>query len=120
MRMKRLNISFYDEIYEKLVARAETSKEKSIAQGVRELVDLGLKLEEAAKQTDAKETENDSEKIIEMLKNILIWTMETRLLTRYIVESSPGENKQKLIEKLNEYKETSASYIKGMLGEAIV
>ena len=50
--MKRINVSLYDEVYENLEARAQKTGSRSISQQIRELIDLGLKLETAAQQND--------------------------------------------------------------------
>ena len=117
--MRRINVTFYDETYEKLDVRMKKNSGKSIAHGIRELVDLGLKIEEAAQKNTDNPDENNAAQLMAMLENNLIWSLETRLLTRYLVESLPESNKEKLIEILEKYKESAANYIKGMLGKKI-
>lgn len=110
--MKRINVTFYDEIYEKIAARAEKNRSKSIAEQVRELVELGLKIEAASENQN---TENQSEQMLSMLKNNLIWSLETRLLARYLVERLPEIDKQNHIEILDKYREKASDYVEGML-----
>jgi metal-responsive CopG/Arc/MetJ family transcriptional regulator len=43
--MNRINVTFYDETIEKLEERMKINGGKSIAHCIRELVDLGLKVE---------------------------------------------------------------------------
>jgi hypothetical protein len=50
-----------------------------------------------------------------MLKNNLIWTLEARLLARYIVEQLPDADKQDHLEILEKYKEKANHYVEGML-----
>ncbi len=117
--MKRINVTFYDNTYEILVKRAKKNGDVSIAEVIRELVDLALKIEAAAEKNDGNSTEDASEKLIEMMKNNLIWALETRLLTRYLVESLPESEKSKQVEILETYKEKANLYVEGMLRENI-
>lgn len=113
--MKRINVSLYDEVYENLEARAQKTGSRSISQQIRELIDLGLKVEAAAQQNDETDLASGHEKIIGMLKNNLIWTLEARLLARYIVEQLPDADKQNHLEILEKYKEKANHYVEGML-----
>ena len=118
--MERINISFSKEVYEKLEARRHAMGQKSLAEGVRELVDLGLKIEESAKKNNDKEDENDIKLLREMIKNNLIWSMETRLLTRFLVENSAPSNQEKMLEILDKYKEKATDHVKGLFREDIL
>lgn len=118
--MERINVSFSEEVYEKLEARRQAMRQKSLAEGVRELVDLGLKIEESAKQNNDNEAENDMKLLCEMLKNNLIWSMETRLLTRFLVENSSLSNQEKILEILDKYKEKATDHVKGLFREDIL
>jgi len=115
--MKRINVSFYPETYEKLEKRMEKNNSKSIASSIRELVDLGLKIEEAAANSNQKNNESDFlESFKTLLKNNLIWSMETRLLARHLVEknTSFASDNTNILELC---KERAANYVMGMLGE---
>ena len=113
--MKRTNVTLYDEVYENLEARAHKNGSKSISQQIRELIDLGLKVEAAAQQNGELGSDVEQEKILGMLKNNMIWALETRLLARYIVEKLPDADKQNHIEILEKYKEKANHYVEGML-----
>jgi len=115
--MKRINVTFYDETYDKLDTRRQNNGGKSIAHGVRELVDLGFRTEEALQKNDKNGIKNDSEMLIAMLKKNLIWALEARLLTRYLVENLPGMDREKQIETLEKYKQSAVDYIEGMFDE---
>jgi glutamate synthase domain-containing protein 3 len=117
--MKRINVTFYDETYEALEARMKINGEKSLAPGVRELVNLGLKIEEAAQENNENRRENELEKILLLLKNHLTWLLETRLLARYLVEHFPESSKEKQAEILEKYKESAIHFVKGMFGESV-
>lgn len=115
--MKRINVTFYDETYDKLEARRQDNGGKSIAHGVRELVDLGFRTEEALQKNDKESSKNDSEILIAMLKKNLTWALEARLLIRYLVENLSGTSREKQIEILEKYKQSAVDYIEGMLDE---
>jgi len=118
--MERINISFSEEVYDKLEARRQSMGQKSLAEGVRELVNLGLKIEESAKNNNDTEDENDIKLLREMLKNNLIWSMETRLLTRFLVEHSSPSDQEKMVEILDKYKEKATDHVKGLFREDIL
>jgi hypothetical protein len=115
--MKRINVSFYPETYEKLEKRMQQTNSKSIASSIRELVDLGLKIEEAAANKDPKNGGEDFlESLKNLLKNNLIWALETRLLTRHLIEkNATSEIDDNNI--LEICRERAANYVLGMMGE---
>lgn len=113
--MKRINITFYDETYEKLAARAEKNHSKSIAEQVRELVELALKIEAVSENGDADIHANTQKNMLAMLKNNLVWSLETRLLARYLVEQLPEDAKQNHLDILEKYREKANDYVEGML-----
>lgn len=119
--MKRTTITFYDETYQKIENRVQKRGLQSIAQCIREMVDLSFKIEEAAENANGKDDKFDlSEVLLELknlLKNNLNWSLETRLLTRFLVESQPEGSKEKKIEILEKYKESASNYVKGLVGD---
>lgn len=119
--MKRTTITFYDEAYQKLEDRVQRKGLQSVAQCVREMVDLTFKIEEAASKSNEKEDEMDLLQVVlelkNLLKNNLNWSLETRLLTRFLVESQPDGSKEKKIEILEKYKESASNYVKGLIGD---
>ena len=118
--MKRINVTFFDETFEKLEERMKKNGDKSIANGIRELVDLGMKLEAAADKFDGKSNgKDDLAALIDMLKNNLIWSLETRLLTRHLVEKIPSTEEGSDTNILEKCKERASNYVMGMLGDAV-
>ncbi len=115
--MNRISVTFYDKIYEKLEARMKENGAKSVAHCVRELVDLGLKVEAAAKKNNEKSSEDPFEKVINMMENNLKWSLESRLLTRYLVENLPENSPKLRADILREYKEKAISHVDGMLNK---
>jgi predicted CopG family antitoxin len=116
--MKRINVTFYDETYSKLEERKLKKGDKSVAQGIREFVELGFKIEDAAQKNNSNEAANDDlATLINLLKNNLTWSLETRLLARHLVEKNSttlNDNDKNILETC---RERAANYVKGLLGE---
>ncbi len=113
--MKRPTITFTDEIYAKLESRMSQKGLKSISECVRELVDLGLRIEESSAKNTEKEDEIDVlSQVLELknlLKNNLIWSLESRLLARLLVENNSKDTKENKIAILEQYKNKAQSYV---------
>src|SRR5438105_3166253 len=87
--MEKITIKIDDELFKKMNARMEKTDCKSISQCARELIDLGLKIEEAASLQEGENTDHGIDPmLLEILKNNLIWSMETRLLVRLLVDKN--------------------------------
>ncbi|CAN5419655.1 hypothetical protein BH10PSE19_BH10PSE19_00010 [soil metagenome] len=119
--MNRISITFNDESYAKLQIQAE-KKKISLAKYVRELVDIGLQVEEAASQNEdnkkLKKNEIDAlGELKELWKNNLIWTLESRYLSRYLVENIAGKEEEAIAKVLEKTKEKSRSFVAGLLHE---
>lgn len=76
--MKRISITFYDEVCEQLEQKAR-DKNISLAHYVRQLVELGLKVE--AYSEEPKSTESSLDKSVHQLKEEL-QKMGSKRLTR--------------------------------------
>lgn len=117
----RINVTFYDETYEKIEERMTINKVKSIAHCIRELVDLGLKVEESMKKNTDNPGKNDAITMLADLKNQmkinLTWLVETRLLARYMVENFPDSERADNVEILKKYKETAILHVEKILLE---
>ncbi len=113
--MKRPTITFTDEMYEKLEKRMTEKGLKSISECVRELVNLGLRIEESAAKNTEKEDDIDLlSQVLELknlLKNNLIWSLESRLLARLLVETHSADTQENKIAILEQYKNKAQSYV---------
>lgn len=119
--MRRTTITFDDEIYQKIEGRMKKNEIPSVAECIRELIDLALRIEEAAAKSKGKEDEMDPLQAIQTLKNLLknnlAWSLETRLLTRFLVESQDDISQSKKAEILEKYKESASNFVNGLMNE---
>lgn len=117
--MERTTITFYDETYQQLKIRAQKNGNQSIAHCVRELVELGLKIEKAASESEDSPAKNGFENMLfelkTLLKSNLSWSLETRLLSRFLIENQPNIGKEKQAEVLEKYKESAQNYVNGLV-----
>lgn len=113
--MKRINVTFHNETMEKLEARAEKNGGKSIANDIRDLVDLALRIEESASQNDGVNFEESIKKLINLMKKELEWTLEIRLLARSIIERLPEDENQSTQELWKQCQSKAIDYVEGMI-----
>lgn len=120
--MERTTVTFDDETYQKLKIRSEKNGKIPIAQSIRELVDIGFRVEEAVEKNGSNDSENDLLKAIYDIKNLLInnlnWSLETRLLQRFLIENHPSLEKSKLTDVLTKYKEIAVHHVDSLTHEA--
>ncbi len=118
---QRITITFYEETCEKIKERTQIKGLASIAQCIRELVDLALKFEEITEKSNDKNNENDLLSLLAELKNLLKnnlnWSLETRFLSRFLIENHPNVTKEKQVEVLQKYKDRAHDLVNGLLQE---
>jgi hypothetical protein len=121
--MKRINVTFYDEIIEKIKARTQAKKCGSIAQSIRELIDLGLRIEESAnQQSEGQEDKDELSIVVDVMKSNLRWTLESLLIIRQLLEQVSDNSSEQSSETLLRCKEQALNHVKKMfveLGETI-
>lgn len=114
--MERTSITFDDEIWYQLQQRAVKNGGQSIAQCVRELVDLGLKVEAHAEESGAKEPMtamlDDLKKLAELG---LQYSLEARLIGRFLVANVPDCDEEKRAEVLEKYPDRVIQHVKKLL-----
>ncbi len=119
--MERTTVTFYDEVYQKLKNRSKENGQIPVAQSIRELVDIGFRVEEAAKKSDSNDGENDLLEAISdiknLLKNNLNWSLETRLLQRFLIENHSSLDKSDSIEALTKYKDIAVNHVDTLTNE---
>jgi hypothetical protein len=116
----RTTVSFYTEVYQRLEERTKQKGLASVGQSIRELVDLGLRIEDATKSNDKGAGDELLDAILDLknlFKNNLNWSLETRLLTRLLVGQQADPTQKISSEILKECQERAQQYVQGLLGE---
>src|SRR5579872_5752956 len=87
--MDRITVTFYSEMSQKLKNRSEKRGQIPVAQSIRELVDIGFKVEDAAEKNESDGNGNDLLDTLSEIKNLirknLDWSLETRFLQRFLI-----------------------------------
>lgn len=121
--MKRISITLFDEEYTSIKKIMEQESIHSIAQCVRELINLAVKIKSEAannvNQNDENELLDTMMEIKNFLKSGLSWTLETRLLTRFLVENHSANSPEILVEILEKYKVSASQYVSGLYGDKV-
>lgn len=117
--MKRINVTLYDEVFAEIDNRTKENKCSSIAQSIRELIDLGRKVEKAAKQeNEENDTPSELFFISETLKNLMRWTLESLLISRQVMLKLHDENPDETEMLIKKCKEQAVNYTKKMFEES--
>ena len=119
--MKRISIGFYDEVCDQLEQIRNEDGLSTLAQCVREIVDLGIRVRKAAKKSTETMAEDPVIAAVNELKKLfksnMNWSLETRLLARFLVENHTSQDGEKRTDILDQYKKSSIDYIQGLYGE---
>jgi hypothetical protein len=128
--MSRLTITFCTDVFNQLQESA-TQKQIPVAHYARSLIDIGLRVEEAAAQNRDGNNKQKSEidelgDLKKLWENDLSWLLEAlyliRYLFRYLINNeklSPEDNNNHIEEIINTAKNKAQSYVNGLLGEKI-
>jgi len=113
--MERITVSFHDELYKTLEKNSE-QKKIALAKYVRDLVEIGLRIEEMTAESDEKKSGlNGLDAIKKMLESDLKATQEILYMTRYIIVNLPNGNAQKHDEIRSEARVRAKAFVEGML-----
>ncbi len=102
--MERITVSLYEEISEKINQRAKAKRLKPAAY-TRQLIELGLRIEEMSEQKNEDQNKEDPiEKALTSLKKLVekefLASQESLYLVRYLLansnEKNSGDNKKML------------------------
>jgi hypothetical protein len=86
--MEQITIKVDSDFLEKLKARMTKKGCKTLSQCARELMDLAMRIEDAAQSQEGLQDENDPlNPLIELLKTNLVWSLEIRFLLRFFLEN---------------------------------
>jgi hypothetical protein len=111
--MKALSIRFDEETYENLRQNSE-KKALAIAEYARRLIEIGLRVEMAASKNTGKTSEDE---LKELWQKELSWTLETRFLTRFLVEKLLASDEKDNLQFMKEARIKAENYVLGMMGE---
>jgi hypothetical protein len=121
--MKRISIGFYDEVCDQLEQIRKEDGLSTLAQCVREMVDLAIRIRTASKKSTEKMADDPVIAAVNELKKLfksnMNWSLETRLLARFLVENHTSGDGEKRTDILDQYKKSSIDYIQGLYGEKI-
>lgn len=119
--MERISIGFYPEIYTKLEKRADQKKLK-LAQYIRQLVELGLRIEEMSEQKEGDKTDqNPIEKALAFQQKLLqkgfLSSHEALYLVRYMLPHLEEKNSGDHAKMLEAAKVKSQSLLEILIEE---
>ena len=115
LKMKKITIKLDDVLFEKMNERLTKNGHKTISQCARELIDLGLRVEEAASsQSEIKDEDELHSLLFRMLKTNMTWSAEARVLSRFLVEKAAEEEGLEFMEKA---KEAAAKHVEKLVQE---
>ena len=109
--MEKITIKLDDTLFKKMQGRIEKKGCETMSQCARELIDLGLRIEEAAASQGDKEGEAIHPLLLEMLKNSMIWSLETRLLVRFLVEKKSDNDAGEMTDFMKKAKERAIIFV---------
>lgn len=87
--MEKISIKINDDLLNKMKERMDKNGSQNLSQCARELIELALRIEAMADQSEDKNTdENDiSPVLLELLKTHLTWSLETRFLMQFLLKN---------------------------------
>ena len=117
--MRKLTIKLDEDLFQKLSKRSNKKGDQMLSQSARELIQLGLRVEESTESIHNNNDENALEKLSFYLKNLLqthmTWVLETKFLAQFLVENKCGEGANKSLEFMDKAKEKAKSYVNELM-----
>lgn len=110
--MQRTSIGIPDDDYKKIQAQA-AKKSLSVAEYMRHLILLGLKVEDAAENHSHDPSEDFASPGLQ--KKLLTWGLESRYLIRYLIQNGFQHSLEKRNAFLMEAKEKAALRVQAWL-----
>jgi hypothetical protein len=110
--MEKITIKIDDSLFEKINDRMAKKGCKTISQCTRELIDLGLKIEEAASlQNDENIEDGIHPFLLDILKTTMVWSLENRFLLRFLAENNTDTDPHQVSEFMKKSKEKAVNYV---------
>lgn len=118
--MPRVSVTIPDETYKKIEDRAKIKGEQTISQCANELIELGLRVEEATEKN--RENNNEELTLIDELRSIkmmlehnMTWTVESRAYARFFMETMSNQPPEEKAELAKLFKEKAKESIKNKI-----
>ena len=113
--MNQISVTFSKKLEGKLRQNAK-KKDLSISQYIRELVEIGLQVEEAATKNLTQNSNSETQSSpLDLWENSLTWELESRYLLRFLVEQASLDDKLKAKYILDTAKTKAEAFVKGLL-----
>lgn len=117
--MSRFCVTLPDELHETLRQGAK-KKNRSISNYMRELIEMGLEIESISEEKNNDSGQFNSlftdEKLALLWKNILSWSLETRVLTRVLFEKILDQKLPNAATEMQMIKDKSQARAEGLIG----
>jgi len=115
--MEQITMKVDDAVFEKIKARMEKNGCKTLAQCARELLELGLRIEEAAANQEAGGDENDVlGTLLNLTKTNTQWVLETRFFVKFLMENWNRLESSQLSLFMEKAKERAAAAVDELVG----
>ncbi len=116
--MEQITMKVDDAVFEKIKARMEKNGCKTLAQCARELLELGLRIEEAAANQEAGSDENDVlGTLLNLTKTNTQWVLETRFFVKFLMENWNRIESSQLSLFMDKAKERAAVVVHELVGQ---
>jgi hypothetical protein len=116
--MEQITMKVDDAVFEKIKVRMEKNGCKTLAQCARELLELGLRIEEAAANQEAGSDENDVLGILlNLTKTNTQWVLETRFFVKFLMENWNRMESSQLSLFMDKAKERAAVVVHELVGQ---
>lgn len=116
--MEQITMKIDDAIFEKVKARMEKNGCKTLAQCARELLELGLRIEEAAANQGTGDDENDVlSTLLNLTKSNTQWVLETRFFVKFLMENWNRTELSQLSLFMDKAKERAAVVVHELIGQ---
>lgn len=114
--MEKFTIKLDKELLDKMNDRMIRKGCKSISQCARELIDLGMKIEEKADLYEGENVEFDPNSVLlDMLKTNMVWALESRFLLRNLTLKSNDPASSSMSDLMKKVKERAENVVTDLM-----
>lgn len=114
--MEKITVKVDSELFKKMHERMIKKGCKTISQCGRELIDLGIKIEEKSALYEGENVESDmNSMLLEMLKTNMIWVLESRFLLRNLTKKSNESDSNSMNDLMRKVKERAENVVTDLI-----